>query len=122
MSEFIDKFGRFANADDDIAKEQARIDLSEFIKTWGDDPAALRYLVSLGEVDAAMDAVLNDDTLWGGLTKSMWGPSILPFRQHPSFAEVLEDSGLLAHFKATDEIPDECAWVGASLDCTQTLP
>ncbi|MEO0366845.1 MAG: hypothetical protein AAF265_15300 [Pseudomonadota bacterium] len=103
-----------STTEDRLAATEA---LTSFLDLWGPDPAAMTWLLAMDETDAVIDKLLADDMIWGSMPKSFWGPNAVSLRENPRFNEVLEASGLLAYFKSSGELPDDCVWAGETLDC-----
>ncbi|MEL7296409.1 MAG: hypothetical protein AAGJ86_02040, partial [Pseudomonadota bacterium] len=81
-------------------------------------PDMFLMLTALDSIDALMAHFANKQQQWGGTTKHFWGPGMVSLRQHPGFPDLLERSGLMAHYRSTGIVPDDCKWVGDDLDCT----
>lgn len=122
--ELIEKLRPFVNAADPEAKATARSDLIAHLETWTYDPSVTHFLSALDEIDKMAEAFEQDseeNPTWANAARSFWGASGRKLRQHPSFPGLLEMSGLLAFYRESGIVPDDCEWVGDNLDCTVGL-
>lgn len=110
------------DAPDDAARVQAQDALAQSIGEWGDDPVSVLLINALDNTDMVMAQLLSGEKIWGGLTKSFWGPKMVALREHPRFLELLDKAGLLTYFRDSGELPDECVWVGEIIDCVNKTP
>ena len=122
--ELIDKLQPFVNAADPEAKATARRDLIAYLETWTYDPSVTFFLSALDEIDRMVE-MFEQETVanptWASAARSFWGAAGRKLRQHPSFPGLLEKSGLLAFYRESGIVPDDCEWVGDDLDCTVGL-
>ncbi|MEL6368366.1 MAG: hypothetical protein AAFQ16_10460, partial [Pseudomonadota bacterium] len=122
--QLIEKLRPFVNSEDAETRAIARRDLIAYLETWTYDPSATHFLSALGEVDRMAKAFVQEaeaNPTRANPARSFWGAAGRKLRQHPSFPELLEMSGLLAFYRESGIVPDDCEWVDDNLDCTVGL-